>query len=213
MKRILIVDDHSIVRRGMRQILEETGDSFEFGEAENASEAITQIRDSKWDLVLLDVAMPGKRGPELLVQIKLETPKLPVLVLSAYPEEQYAVRLIKAGAAGYLNKKSAPDFLVEAVKTALKGSKFISPQVAVLLADSISDNEEGSKKLAHEKLSDREYVVFTQIALGVPLSDIGKELNLSVKTIATYRTRLMEKMALKSNAEITLYAMRNNLID
>lgn len=213
MRKILIVDDHAIVRRGMRQILEETAEDFEYGEANDAFEAMRFIREEEWDLILIDIAMPGKRGPELLAQIKSEKPKLPVLVLSAYPEEQYAVRLIKAGAAGYINKITAPDHLVGAVYAALKGNKFITPEVAELLANNISQKDSDEEVPKHEKLSDREYLVFTQIALGVPLSEIGENLGLSVKTISTYRTRLLEKMSMKSNTELTLYAMRNNLID
>ncbi len=213
MNHILIVDDHSIVRKGMRQVLEETGEAFGFGEAENAAEAVKKIREENWDLVLMDVSMPGKRGPELLNQIKSEKPNLPILILSAYPEEQYAVRLIRAGASGYINKQSAPDYLVDAVKTVLEGNKFINEKVASLLAESIVNNETDDGKPAHERLSDREFVVFTQIALGIPLSEIANALNLSVKTISTYRTRLLEKMGLKTNADITLYAVRNKLID
>ncbi len=212
--RVLIVDDHAIVRRGMIQILESTGDAYTLGEAENGSEAMRLIRSELWDVVLLDIAMPGKRGIEVLSQIRQEKPKLPVLVLSSYPEEQYAVRLIRAGAVGYLNKQSAPDLLVDAVREVALGRKFISPTVACLLADSMLDQRSDEQEQPlHEKLSDREYHVFIQLALGVPLTEIGRELCLSVKTIATYRSRLLEKMRLNSNAELTLYAIRNQLIE
>ncbi len=214
MYRVLIVDDHAIVRRGMMQVLEEAGDEYFFGEAENGAEAIQKIQCSSWDVVLLDIAMPGRRGIDVLAQIKQKKPKQPVLILSSYPEEQYAVRLIRAGAAGYLNKQSAPEKLVDAVRAAVSGKKFISSVVAGLLADNLS-NHKGidEEQPQHEKLSDREYHVFIQLALGVPLTEIAQELCLSVKTVATYRTRLLEKMNMRNNAELTLYAIRNQLIE
>ena len=213
MSRILVVDDHAIVRRGLIQVLEGYDPEYDLGEVDNGGDALQKLREEQWDLVLLDIAMPGRRGTEVLSQIKQEFPKVPVLILSSYPEDQYAVRLIKAGAIGYLNKQSAPDQLIEAVKTALMGKKYISPLVAELLADSLYSQQDDESTPLHERLSDREYYVFTQLALGVSLTDIGAELNLSVKTIATYRSRLLEKMSMTSNAELTLYAVRNNLIE
>jgi len=214
MTKILIVDDHSIVRKGLIQVLEEAGGYFEIGEAENGGEAMQKIREESWNIVLLDIAMPGKRGGEVLTQIKQECPKLPVLVLSSYPEEQYAVRLIRAGAAGYLNKQSAPEQLIDAIKKVSEGKKFISSRVTNLLVESIVDqNDDDNDQSLHEKLSDREFHVFLQLALGKPMTNIAQELSLSVKTVATYRTRLLEKMKMKSNAELTRYSIRNKLID
>ncbi|ARU59390.1 MAG: response regulator transcription factor [Pseudomonadales bacterium] len=214
MTKVLLVDDHAIIRKGMIQILEEAGTPFDIGEAGNGVEAIQKIRNEDWDMVLLDIAMPGKRGIDVLGQIKSEKPKLPVLILSSYPEEQYAVRLIRAGAVGYINKKSAPEQLLDAIQTVSKGKKFINATVAGLLAESLVDNQgDDDDQPIHERLSDREFHVFLQLALGVPLTDIAEELSLSVKTIATYRARLLEKMKMKNNAELTLYAIRNKLIE
>lgn len=214
MTKILIVDDHLIVRKGLLQILDEAGIPFEIGEAENGAEAMRKIRQQTWDIVLLDIAMPGKRGGEVLSQIKQEFPKLPVLVLSSYPEEQYAVRLIRAGAAGYLNKQGAPEQLIDAIKEVSEGRKFISHRVTELLVETIADNnDETDDQSLHEKLSDREFHVFLQLALGKPMTQIAESLSLSVKTVATYRARLLEKMKMKSNAELTRYSIRNKLID
>lgn len=213
MLRILIADDHAIVRKGMIQILEETGTVFEIEEAANGNEAIQKARDSKFDLVLLDISMPGKSGVDVLKQLKTEYPKLPVLILSMYPEEQYAVRLIKAGASGYITKESAPELLAEAVTKVSSGQKFISPSVANLLAESItSDISDEDDSQQHSQLSDREYHVFLAIAAGKSQTDIAKDLSLSVKTIASYRSRILQKMHMTSNADMTLYASRNNLI-
>jgi len=198
----------------MIQILESAEKTFEIGEAENGGEAMKKIREEHWDMVLLDIAMPGKRGGEVLVQIRQERPKLPVLVLSSYPEDQYAVRLIRAGAVGYLNKQSAPEQLIDAIEAVSNGKKYISASVASLLAESLSEtNSEEDDQPLHEKLSDREFHVFMELALGKPLTNISEELSVSVKTVSTYRARLMEKMKMKSNAELTLYAIRNQLIE
>jgi len=198
----------------MIQILESAEKTFEIGEAENGGEAMQKIREEHWDMVLLDIAMPGKRGGEVLVQMRQERPKLPVLVLSSYPEDQYAVRLIRAGAVGYLNKQSAPEQLIDAIEAVSNGQKYISASVASLLAESLSDpNSEEDDQPLHEKLSDREFHVFMELALGKPLTNISDELSVSVKTVSTYRARLMEKMKMKSNAELTLYAIRNQLIE
>ena len=198
----------------MIQILESAEKTFEIGEAENGGEAMQKIREEHWDMVLLDIAMPGKRGGEVLVQMRQERPKLPVLVLSSYPEDQYAVRLIRAGAVGYLNKQSAPEQLIDAIEAVSNGQKYISASVASLLAESLSDpNSEEDDQPLHEKLSDREFHVFMELALGKPLTNISEELSVSVKTVSTYRARLMEKMKMKSNAELTLYAIRNQLIE
>ncbi len=213
MYNILIVDDHAIVRRGIIQVLKDNHPDYQFIEASNGGEAMQLLREALPEMVLLDIALPGRRGTDILLQIKQEFPKLPVLILSSYPEDQYAVRLIRAGAVGYLNKQSPPEQLIDAIKTVLAGKKYISSTVATLLADNISGKKEVGAAPLHEKLSDREYHVFMQLALGVPLTEIGKEINLSVKTIATYRSRLLEKMGVSSNAELTLYAVKNNLIE
>ena len=213
MLKILIADDHAIVRRGMVQILEEAGVPVQVDEAANGNEAISRVRDNQYDIILLDISMPGKSGVDVLKQIKSEFPKLPVLILSMYPEEQYAVRLIKAGASGYITKESAPELLSEAVTKVSSGQKFISPSVANLLAESInSDVNEIDENKQHLQLSDREYHVFLEIASGKSQTDIAKELSLSVKTIASYRSRIMQKMHMNSNADMTLYASRNSLI-
>jgi len=208
------VDDHSIVRKGLIQILEADAKHVEIGEAENGGEAMQKIREEHWDLVLLDIALPGKRGGDVLSQIKQERPKLPVLILSSYPEDQYAVRLMRSGAVGYLNKQSAPEQLIEAIRTVADGHKYISAKVASLLAESLTDPKGNDQDLTpHEKLSDREFHVFMELALGKPLINISDELCVSIKTVSTYRSRLLEKMKMKSNAELTLYAIRNQLIE
>ena len=198
----------------MIQIFEADEKTFEIGEAENGSEAMQKIREEHWDMVLLDIALPGKRGSEVLTQIKQERPKLPVLILSSYPEDQYAVRLIRSGAVGYLNKQSAPEQLIEAIKTVAEGKKYINTKVANLLAESLADPKGNDQnQVPHAKLSDREFHVFMELALGKPLINISDELCVSIKTVSTYRTRLLEKMKMKSNAELTLYAIRNQLIE
>lgn len=206
--RILIVDDHAIVRAGMKQILAESGQPFDVVEAGDGVEALRILREAPPDLVLLDIALPGKNGIDLLKQIKHEWKKLPVLVLSMYPEDQYAVRALRAGASGYMTKESAPDELLTAIKRVVAGGRFINPAVAEMLAfelDNVSD------KPLHATLSDREYEVLCRIASGKTVSEIAEELNLSVKTISTYRVRILEKMKLKHNAELTHYAIKHGL--
>jgi DNA-binding NarL/FixJ family response regulator len=210
MIRVLIADDHAIVRQGLRQILADTPDMEVGGEAANGFEAVQKIRDDgPWDIVLLDVSMPGKNGVDTLKQIKDERPRLPVLVLSMYPEDQYAVRLLKAGAAGYLTKESAPEQLVTAIRTVAAGRRFISPAVAELLAQEI--NRDGEQPL-HAALSDREFEIMRLLASGMSPTDIAEQLKLSVKTVSTYRTRLLAKMQMKNNAELTYYAIKNGLV-
>jgi two-component system invasion response regulator UvrY len=210
MIRVLIADDHAIVRQGLRQILADTPDMEVGGEAANGFEAVQKIRDDgPWDIVLLDVSMPGKNGVDTLKQIKDERPRLPVLVLSMYPEDQYAVRLLKAGAAGYLTKESAPEQLVTAIRTVAAGRRFISPAVAELLAQEI--NRDGEQPL-HAALSDREFEIMRLLASGMSPTDIAEQLKLSVKTVSTYRVRLLAKMQLKNNSELTYYAIKNGLV-
>lgn len=215
MIRVLIADDHAIVRQGLKRILADTDDLAVAGEAASGVEVMQQIRgcgreggNCPFDIVLMDVAMPGRSGIDVLKQIKEEMPKLPVLVLSMYPEDQYAVRLIKAGAAGYLTKESAPELLVEAIRKVAAGKKYISPAVAEILAEEI-----GGHGPQHAVLSDREYQILLQIASGKTVSEIAAALSLSVKTVSTYRARVLEKMRMKNNAELTHYAIRNQLVD
>lgn len=208
--KVLIVDDHAVVRAGMKQILAEGGQDFEIIEADTAAIALRLLRSEAPELVLLDVALPGRNGIELLKQIRLEWKKLPVLVLSMYPEDQYAVRALRAGASGYMTKESAPDELLTAINRVIGGGRFINAAVAEMLAFEL-DNA-GDRPL-HAGLSDREYEVLCRIASGKTVSDIAEALNLSVKTISTYRVRILEKMKLKNNAELTHYAVKHGLID
>lgn len=208
--RVLIADDHAIVRQGLRQILSDTGDLIVAGEAANGVEALKMVRDGEWEVVLMDVSMPDRNGIDALKLIKREFPKLPVLILSMHPEEHYAIRALKAGAAGYLTKQSAPDQLVTAIRQVATGKKYVSPSLAMELANAISDD---SDKAPHEKLSDREYQTLCMIASGKTLSQIAEELNLSVKTVSVYRARLLEKMKLRNNAELTHYGLKHGLVD
>lgn len=208
--RILIADDHAIVRHGLRQILSELEDMVVTGEAKNGLQALQLVRQGEWDVVLLDVSMPDKNGIDTLKQLKKEYPKLPVLMLSMHPEEHYAIRALKAGASGYLTKQSAPEQLVTAIRQVASGKKYVSPSLAEELANAISDD---SDKAPHEKLSDREYQTLCMIASGRTLSQIAAELKLSTKTVSVYRARLLEKMQLKNNAELTHYGLKNGLVE
>jgi two-component system, NarL family, invasion response regulator UvrY len=210
MIKVFIADDHAIVRKGLKQIVCDTEDMMVTGEADNGVDTLHMLRLSAPDALILDIAMPGKSGVEVLKQIKKEFPKLPVLILSMYPKEQYAVRLIKAGAAGYLTKESAPELLVKAIRTVAQGKRFIGPGVAELLANEL---ERDPDLPPHHDLSDREFQTLRLIASGKSVSEIADTLALSVKTISTYRTRILVKMDLKNNAEIMHYALKNNLID
>jgi two-component system invasion response regulator UvrY len=209
MIKILIADDHAIVRAGLKQILAETADMVVAGEAANGREVLEQVRQGDWDLVLLDLAMPGKGGLETLKELKTQKPKLPVLVLSIFPEEQYAVRALKAGASGYLTKESAPEELIAAIGKVAQGGKYFSSSLAENL---VSQLEEDAEKLVHEMLSDREYQVMLLIASGKTVSEIADEMCLSVKTVSTYRSRALTKMGMKNNSVFTHYAIRNGLI-
>jgi two-component system, NarL family, invasion response regulator UvrY len=209
--KILIADDHAIVREGLKQILADTKDITVAGDAENGNDAIKLARGAEADVLLLDISMPDKSGIEVLKQIKKETPKLSVLVLSMHREDQYAIRSLKAGAAGYLNKQSAPCELVDAIRQVAAGRKYISPALAQELANQVGD--ENREVPPHETLSDREYQTLVMIASGKTVSDIAAELTLSVKTISMYRSRLLQKMKLRHNAELTHYAIKNNLVE
>jgi two-component system invasion response regulator UvrY len=209
MLRILLADDHAVVRQGVKQILAEAFTQAAFGEAQNTHELLELVACERWDIVVLDLAMPGGNGLEALKQIKHDHPQLPVLILSMFPEDQYAVRTIRAGAAGYLNKESAPEELVQAIRKVMQGGEYISPSVAdelVLHARHEDDQP------PHKRLSDREYQVLCLIASGKEIKEISTELALSAKTVSTYRTRLLEKMNMKTNAELTHYAIENKLV-
>ena len=210
MIKILIADDHAIVREGLKQILAETADMMVAGEATNGQEVLEQVRNEDWDLVFLDIAMPGKDGLETLKELKREKPKLPVLVLSIYPEEQYAVRPLEGGAAGYLTKESAPEELIAAIRKVSQKGKYISASLAEKLAFYLETDVE---KPVHEMLSDREHKVMLLIASGKTVTEIADEMCLSIKTISTYRVRALNKMGLKNNAEFTYYALKHGLVD
>jgi DNA-binding NarL/FixJ family response regulator len=208
--RVLIADDHAIVREGLKQILADTRDIAVAGEAENGLDAIKMVRQDKWDVLLLDISMPDRNGIEVLKQVRKEVPALAVLILTMHREDQYAIRSLKAGAAGFLNKQSAPAELVDAIRQVAGGRKYVSPALAQELANQI--NEEREVPL-HETLSDREFQTLTLIASGKTVSDIARELALSVKTISMYRSRLLQKMKLRHNAELTHYAIKHNLVE
>jgi two-component system, NarL family, invasion response regulator UvrY len=205
--RILIVDDHAMVREGLKRILAGEFPNASFGEAANTTEALTQLWQQPWELVLLDVSMRGRSGLDVLKEIRASTCKVPVLVLSAHPEEQYALRALKSGAAGYLTKESVPQELCRAVRKVCSGGKYITPTLAEQLAAEV----QSSSRPAHESLSNREYQVMLLIAAGKVPKEIGDELSLSVKTVGTYRTRVLEKLKLKNNAELMRFVMERGL--
>jgi len=210
MIKILIADDHAIVREGLKQIVAETSDMAVADEASTGHEVLDRVRDNDYDVVVLDISMPGGDGLNILKQIKRERPKLSVLVLSMHPEKQYAVRVLKAGAAGYLTKESAPDELITAIKRVATGRKYVSSSLAEKLA---FDLEHDTMQPLHEILSDREYQVMCMIAGGKRAKEIAEELCLSIKTISTYRSRILEKMDMKNNAELTHYAIKEGLVE
>jgi two-component system invasion response regulator UvrY len=210
MIKILIADDHPVVRKGLREIIEETADMKVVDEASNGQEVLAKVFKKDFDVVLLDISMPGRSGLDILKELKSQLPKLAVLVLSIHPEEQYAVQVLKAGAAGYLTKKSAPEELVAALRKVSTGGKYVSPSLAEKLASAL---EKGIDKPLHETLSAREYEVMRKIASGKTVTEIARELFLSPKTISTYRTRILEKMRMKKNAELIRYAIKNRLVD
>jgi two-component system invasion response regulator UvrY len=210
MMKILIADDHAVVREGVKHILSESKDIVVADEANNGHEALEKVLKNDFDLILMDIAMPGRDGLEILKDIKAQKPKLPVLILSMFPEEQYALRALKSGASGYMTKESIPDELVRAVQKIAQGGKYISSSFSEKLF-SILDSD--IEKPLHENLSDREYQVMRMIATGKTLKEIADDLSLSVKTISTYRSRILEKMDMKNNAELTHYAIKNSLVD
>ncbi len=210
MIKVLIADDHQMMREGLKQILSDTEDIIPQNEARNGLEVLRKIEDDTFDVILLDISMPGMNGLDVLKQLKITKPELNVLILSMHPEDQYAVRLLKAGASGYLNKDEAPDELIKAIRVVSRGRKYIGPSLAERLAILIED---GAEKLPHDRLTDRELQVITFIAEGKMNKQIAEELNLSPKTTSTYRSRALKKMNMKSNAEIMHYALLNGLIN
>jgi len=207
--RILIADDHAVVRQGLKQILAEAFKRASFGEAADSQQALERVWKEHWDIVILDLTMPGRSGLEVLKEIKRAHPNLPVLMLSMHPEDQFAVRLLKAGAAGYMTKESAPEALVGAVRKAIAGGRYVSPALAEKLASFLVND---AQVAPHENLSDREFLILRLIAAGKSVSIIARELSLSVKTVSTYRVRLLEKMGLSNNAELVHYAFQNHLV-
>lgn len=210
MIKILIADDHAVFRRGLKEILEEDSDMSIAGEAANGHQVLDKIRTADWDVVILDLSMPGKGGLDTLVDLKRQRPKLPVLVLSMHSEDQYAARVLRSGASGYLTKEAAPDELVRAVKKVVAGGKYVSSYLAERLAVHL---ETDTEKPLHMSLSDREYQVLCMIASGKSVTEIGKELSLSVKSISTYRARILGKMQMRTNAQLTHYAIKGGLVD
>ena len=209
MIRLLVADDHAIVRSGIKHTVQMTSDIVVADEAQNGQEVLEKVRKSDFDVVLLDISMPGRDGLEILKELRTRKPAPAVLVLSIYPEELYAVRSIRSGASGYLTKDSAPDELVAAIRKVHEGGKYVTASLAEKLAASLGSPEAGQ---GHDLLSDREYQIMCMIASGKTPTEIAEELALSIKTISTYRTRILAKMRMKNNAEITRYAIENKLV-
>jgi DNA-binding NarL/FixJ family response regulator len=210
MIRILIADDHTLMREGLKQILATAGDMVVAGEARDGFQTLERVRDGEWDLVLLDMSMPGRSGIELIKQIKSEKPKLPILVLSMHKEDEYAVRSIRAGASGYLCKDSASQQLLTAIRSVAKGGRFISADVATDLTFNLIFRDD---RPPHASLSDREFLIFRKIADGETLNDIALQLNLSAKTVSSYKTRLLQKMQMTTVAELIRYGLKHGLLD
>lgn len=211
MIRTLIADDHDILRAGLKHILQDSGDIVVAGEASDGYQVLTQLRAEKWDAIVLDLSMPGKSGIELIKQIKGEFPRLPILILSMHKEDLYAVRALKAGASGYLCKDSAETLLVQAIRKIAAGGLFIDQAVAEKLAVDMLTGSGGGAP--HSRLTDREYQIFLLVARGHGVTDISRQLNLSVKTVSTHKTRILEKMELANTADLIHYAIRHNLVD
>lgn len=210
MIKILIADDHPIYRKGLKQLLEDSFDSALLDEADSSSEALKKINKNDYHVLLLDIAMPGRSGLDIIKEIRMLRPKLSILMLSAYPEEQYAIRALKSGASGYLTKKSAADELIEAIKKVSKGGKYLTSTLAESLAFAI---EEDTENLPHENLSDREFQVMRMIAAGKAVKEVSDELKLAETTVRTYRVRILEKMKMKNDPEIIHYAVKHGLVD
>jgi DNA-binding NarL/FixJ family response regulator len=208
--RVLIADDHAILRSGLKEILRHELKDVVCGEAEDARQVLDQVQSGDWDLAMLDITMPGRSGLDILKDLKAVRPKLPVLVLSMHPEDQYGKRVLKAGASGYMRKESAPDELIKAIQKVLAGGRYVSPALAEKLAVDLNDD---LGRPVHETLSDREFEVLRMIASGKTVGHIAEELHLSVTTVSTYRARILEKMDLNNTAELMHYALRNHLVD
>lgn len=209
MLKILIADDHAIVRKGLRQILLEEYPSAVIGEAADTEGLLMDVINNKWDIIICDMNMPGRSGLDALNQLKQVAPQIPVLIMSMYPEDQYALRVLKAGASGYLEKETIHENIIKAIQTVQLGKKFITPSIAEKLANAFNDN---AQKQPHELLSDREFDVFKLLASGKSVSEIASQLSLSTTTVSTYRARVLEKMGIRSNAELTRYALEKKLI-
>jgi two-component system invasion response regulator UvrY len=209
---ILLVDDHAVVRRGLRELLGEEFPSAEFGEAASGAEALAQIAKRPWGLVILDVSLPGRDGLEILKEALALRPGVPIMMLSVHAEDQYAIRALRAGAAGYVTKETAAEDLTAAVRKILQGGKYVSPRLAEQMVAALATRD-GTTQLLHEGLSDRELQVLRMLAVGKSVKEIGLELALSEKTISTYRTRIIGKMKMRSNAELMRYALRAGLVD
>jgi len=207
---VLIADDHTIVRKGIVQILNDTDDMAPVDEAENGREVLRKTSEGSFDVVLLDISMPGMNGLDVLKQLKISSPGINVLILSMYPEEQYAIRLLKAGAAGYVSKDRAPEELIKAIRKVSKGRKYVSPSLAERLAWNLATD---SDRPLYEILSDREFQIICEIASGKTVGEIAEKLSLSPKTVSTYRTRVLRKTGMKNNAELMRYAILNNLVE
>jgi two-component system, NarL family, invasion response regulator UvrY len=210
MINILIADDHELIREGLKKILKKEPDMQVLGEARNAQETFEQVKDRKLNIVLLDISMPGLSGLDVLTELRQNYPKLPILILSMHPEDRFAVRALRAGAAGYVTKDSAVGELVQAIRKVVTGAKYVSIRLAEKLAEQV---EKGDEKLPHEKLSDREFQIMRMIAEGKKISEIAEELTLSISTVNTYRTRILKKMFMETNVDITRYAIENHLIE
>jgi len=210
MLKVLIADDHAMIREGLKQVLRKAFSDAVIGEVQNAEEALELIRKKEWDLAVLDITMPGRSGLDILQDIKLARPKLPVLIMSMHGEDQFALRVLKAGAAGFISKHSAPEELVKAIRKILSGGRYVSASVAEKM---VSDLGRETQNLPHESLSDRELQVMCMFAMGKTNKQLAQELSLSVKTISTYRARILEKMNMKSNAELTRYAIKGGLVE
>jgi DNA-binding NarL/FixJ family response regulator len=208
--RVLIADDHAILRRGLREILMRELEGVVCGEAENAQQVLAQVQSQNWDLAIVDITMPGRSGLDVLRDLQRLQPRLPVLVLSMHSEDQYGKRVLKAGASGYMNKESAPEELIKAIRKVLAGGRYVSPALAEKLAVEWGTN---AGRPLHENLSDREFEVLRMIALGKTISQIAVELHLSATTISTYRARILEKMNMTTSAELMRYALRHGVVD
>jgi DNA-binding NarL/FixJ family response regulator len=209
MLKILIADDHAVVRKGLKQILLEEYPSANIGEVADAESLLAEVIKDEWNIVVCDMNMPGRSGLDALIQIKQMAPQLPVLIMSMYPEDQYALRVLRAGASGYLGKDNIHDDIIKAIQTVQLGKKFITPTIAEKLANALGED---NTMQPHEILSDREFDVFKLLASGKAVSDIAAQLSLSATTVSTYRSRIMEKMNMRSNAELTRYALEKKLI-